>query len=63
MYLTVNPLLGEGKIDYDRLYSLPVIMETDHFIRVRVETPFTIKADGRDGKAVILENKEQDRHD
>lgn len=63
LYLTVNPLLGEGKIDYDRLYSLPVIMETDHFIRVRVETPFTIKADGRDGKAVILENKEQDRHD
>ena len=63
LYLTVNPLLGEGKIDYDRLYSLPVIMETDHFIRVRVEMPFTIKADGREGKAVILENKEQDKHD
>lgn len=58
LYLTVNPFIGEGKIDYEKIYNLPRIMETEHFIRVRNSAPFIIKADGREGKAVILINKE-----
>ncbi len=54
LYLTVNPLLGKGTIDYSRIYSLPVVMETEHFVRVSVSAPLTVKADGAAGKAVIL---------
>ncbi len=58
LYLTVNPLIGKGTIDYSRIYSLPVVMETEHFVRVSSPVPFLIKADGRGGKAVILLKEE-----
>ena len=53
LYLTVNPLQNKGVIDYDRIYSLPVILETEHFVRLRNEKPLVIKADGREKRAVV----------
>ncbi len=59
LYLTVNPLLGKGKIEYEKIYSLPVVKETEHFLRLSSPVPFSIKADGRDGRAVVLEEDEE----
>ncbi len=53
LYLTVNPLQRKGNIDYDGIYSLPVIMETEHFLRLRSDKSFVIKADGREKKAIV----------
>ena len=59
LYMTVNPLLRSGRIEYDRIYSLPVLKETEHFLRLQAPAAFTIKADGREGRAVVSEEIEQ----
>ncbi len=58
LYLTVNPLQNKGRIDYDSIYALPIIMETDHFIRVHSESPLIIKADGREKRAIVELNRD-----
>ena len=35
---------------------MPLIEETKHFIHVRSERDLMIKADGSEGKAVVMEN-------
>ncbi len=56
VYLTVNPLHGDGKIDFDAIRRLELIEESEHFIHVRSKKDLTIKVDGRGSKAVILED-------
>lgn len=56
VYLTVNPLHGDGTIDFDAIRSLELIEESEHFIHVRSKKDLIIKVDGRGSKAVILED-------
>ena len=56
VYLTVNPLHGDGKIDFDAIRRLELIEESEHFIHVRSKKDLIIKVDGRGSKAVILED-------
>ena len=56
VYLTVNPLHGDGKIDFDAIRRLELIEESEHFIHVRSKKDLIIKVDGRESKAVILED-------
>ncbi len=57
LYLTINPLFGDGILSYDKIRELDIIEETKHFMHVRAERSLIIKADGLTGKAVILEDK------
>ena len=54
LYLTVNPLHKDGRVDYGKIFSLPVVQETEHFLHVRAERPLIIKADGLHGLGVVL---------
>ena len=56
IYLTINADSGDGKIDFERIKSLPRVNETKHFIHVRCDNDFKILVDGRDSKAVVLED-------
>lgn len=56
IYLTNNPLSGDGKVDYDRIGRLPLVEETEHFLHVRSERDLKIKADGLGGRAVVAED-------
>ena len=58
LYLTNNPIQGEGKYDYESIRKLPVVKETKHFLHVRSEKDLLIKADGSEGKAVVMEDKQ-----
>ena len=53
LYLTINPLYGDGVFNYEKIQALPVIEKTKHFIRVRSPRSLIIKANGLKGKAVI----------
>ena len=54
LYFTNNPLAGDGKVDYEAIMKLPLIEETEHFVHVRADKDFEIKADGHTGKGVVL---------
>ena len=58
IYLTINPMFGDGIFRFDEIAKLPVVKETEHFLAVRTEKPLVIKASGIDGKAVISEQGE-----
>lgn len=53
LYLTNNPLAGDGKVDFDRILSMELVRETKHFVHVHSEEALNIKADGLSGKAVV----------
>ena len=53
IYLSNNPLLGEGKLDFEAIEKLPLVEETKHFVHVRNEDDLLVKADGMSGKAVV----------
>ena len=55
LYLTNNPIDGEGRVDYEGIKKLHLVEETKHFIHVRSEKELLIKADGSEGKAVVME--------
>ena len=57
LYLTINPMYGDGIFDYGRISGLEHIAETRHFLHVRSRKPLVIKANGLRRMAVI---KEQD---
>jgi ActR/RegA family two-component response regulator len=54
IYYTINPTYRSGSLDLDQVKDLPVITETDHFLHVRSESEFTVKANGFRGEGVIL---------
>lgn len=54
LYLSNNPLTGDGRLDFEGILSLPKVEETKHFVHVRSEEDLIVKADGLSGKAVVL---------
>ena len=54
IYISNNPLLGDGKVDFDSILKLPVVHETKHFLHVQASEDLIIKADGLSGKAVVV---------
>lgn len=58
LYLTINPMYGDGLFDYEAIRKLQIIDETKHFLHVRAAQPLTIRADGLSGKAVIRTTEE-----
>ena len=53
LYLSNNPLTGDGRLDFAKIASLPLVEETKHFIHVRSGEDLVIKADGLSGKAAV----------
>ncbi|MEW5994308.1 MAG: PEP/pyruvate-binding domain-containing protein, partial [Candidatus Zixiibacteriota bacterium] len=53
-YLTVNPAIDNGFIDWEWLAGLPVVTETEHLRHITVENPIEIRIDGRSCRGVIL---------
>ena len=58
LYLTINPMYGDGIFDYEAIAGLPRVEETKHFLHVRADNPLVIKANGRTGEAVIHTTEE-----
>ena len=53
IYISNNPTLGDGKVDFDSILKLPLVRETKHFMHVRAPEDLIIKADGLSGKAIV----------
>ncbi|MBQ7643475.1 MAG: hypothetical protein IJS84_00425, partial [Spirochaetales bacterium] len=54
IYISNNPSSGDGKVDFDSIMKLPLVQETKHFVHVRSEKDLIVKADGLNGKAVVI---------
>ena len=54
IYISNNPASGDGKVDFDSIMKLPLVKETKHFMHVRSEEDLIVKADGLNGKAVVI---------
>ena len=53
-YLTVNPRLGQGFIDWEWLRQQPAESETEFVRHVRLAAPLEARIDGRKSRAAIL---------
>ncbi len=53
MYFSVSPSYNDGLLDFERLKGMETVNRSRHFIHVRNEQPFTVKADGRNRLGVI----------
>jgi hypothetical protein len=53
-YLTVNPKLDEGFVNFEFLDLQPALYENQYIRIVRFKKPLNIQLDGRKGEAVIL---------
>ena len=53
IYLSNNPKLGDGKVDYQAISALNHVEDTKHFMHVRTAQDLLVKADGLSGKAVV----------
>ncbi len=53
IYLSNNPLMGEGRLDFETILGLPVVEQTEHFVHVRTSKDLVVKADGLSGKAIV----------
>lgn len=60
IYLTINPVFSDGRINLDEIRSYEKIRESEHFVHVRKSEPFIVKANGLSGEAVILKGEEND---
>ncbi len=54
IYYTINPEYRSGHLDLNQMKDLAIITETDHFVHVRSESEFLVKANGFRGEGVIL---------
>ncbi|MBP5552408.1 MAG: pyruvate, phosphate dikinase [Spirochaetales bacterium] len=54
IYISNNPASGDGKVDFDSIMKLPLVKETKHFVHVRSDEDLIVKADGLNGKAVVI---------
>ena len=52
-YFTVNPLKGEGTVNWDWLARQPALDETAHIRHIRLDKPLDIRVDGSTGRGVI----------
>jgi len=53
-YLTVNPFIGDGYVDYDFLSAAQTVSEDDLLRHVRFPEPLKIMIDGKKKKGVIM---------
>jgi CheY-like chemotaxis protein len=53
-YFTVNPDVGEGRVDWSWLAAQGEVDRSEHVRHLRFERPLTILMDGRSGRGVIL---------
>jgi hypothetical protein len=53
IYLTVNPTLKDGKLDFNKISQFPCLGETNHFRHIQAEKPFIVKADGRNRIGIV----------
>ncbi len=59
IYLTVNPPIKDGHLDFDFLDSLPVIEESDHFRHVECKVPLIVKADGKNRLGILFQESNE----
>ena len=52
-YITVNPYIQDGSLDFDKLNSMPALYESDFVRVVRFEKPLEICIDGVGNKAIV----------
>ena len=52
-YVTLNPFLGDGLFDAERLDAMEAVYESDRIRWVRFETPLYIFVDGKNNRAII----------
>jgi hypothetical protein len=53
-YFTINPIAGEGSIDWEWLNAQPVASETKFLRHVHLDDPVVVKLDGRCRCGVIV---------
>lgn len=56
-YVTVNPHIGQGFVDYEYLNSLPAFYESDMIRHIRFSEPLTVIIHGQKRLGVILKPK------
>ncbi|MCD8186672.1 MAG: phosphoenolpyruvate synthase [Rikenellaceae bacterium] len=54
-YLTINPFVGDGSFQVERLDSLPALEETEFVRHVRFDAPLYIFIDGKNNKGIVSE--------
>ncbi|MEN6619867.1 MAG: PEP/pyruvate-binding domain-containing protein [Rikenellaceae bacterium] len=52
-YLTINPFMGDGKFNIDRINSMEAVYESKYLRQVRFSEPLYIYIDGRKNKGII----------
>ncbi len=52
-YITVNPYIGDGSLDFAKLNSMPAIYESEFIRSVRFDSPLQICIDGVGNKAMV----------
>ena len=61
VYMNINPLHGDGVLDYDELNKLETVEETRHFVHLRSSGELGIKASARTSEATITLKQEEKR--
>ena len=54
-YMTINPFMGDGSFDLERLDAMPAMDETEFVRHVRFDKPLYIFIDGKNNKGVVSE--------
>ncbi len=52
-YLTINPFMGDGRFDQQRLDAMPAVFENEYLRHVRFPEPLYIYIDGRKNKGIV----------
>ncbi len=52
-YLTINPFMGDGKFDIERLNSMDAVHESKYLRHVKFKDPLYIYIDGRKNKGIV----------
>ncbi|MDR0954347.1 MAG: phosphoenolpyruvate synthase, partial [Rikenellaceae bacterium] len=54
-YMTINPFIGDGRFDVERLGAMPAVEETEFVRRVRFDQPLYIFIDGKNNRGIVSE--------
>lgn len=54
-YFTINPFLGDGKFDVDKLNAMQSVYNSKHIRQVRFDNPLSIVVDGRTHRGIVKE--------
>lgn len=52
-YLTINPYIGDGRFDIERLNSMPAVYDGEYVRQVHFQTPLFVYIDGKNNKGII----------